>query len=187
MTEDIKAPLLPPTFDQNPELKAKLEEYLRSIPEAKRQEQSDLIAKYAAGEMTWAEIKNVPQSLLKQLARVAYTKYKVGDLKTAELLFKCLSIVDHTNWYYRAALGTIFQKQGHFDQAIEEFNLVQEICADEVTSLVNRGICFAKMKDYDAALEDFTRVSQLPLDMNHPWVKKARMLSHAILTMEKKG
>lgn len=185
MTDTTHLSLLPETFDQNPELKARLEEYLQNLPAQERDEQVRLIQKYVAGEMTWAEIKNVPQSLLKQLARVAYARYKVGDLKTAELLFKCLSIVDHQNWYYRSALGTILQKQSQFEAAVEEFNLVQELYPNEVTSLVNRGICWAKLKEYDLAMEDFSRVSELSLDINHPWVKKARLLSHAILTMRK--
>lgn len=186
MSQDKESSLLPDSFDKNPELKQKLEEYLRSLPEETKREQIELVKKFLAGEMSWSEIKNVPKGLLKQIARVAYAKYKLGDLKTAELLFKCLAIIDHHNWYYRTALGTIFQKQGQMDQAIEEYNLVQEIQPDEVTSLVNRGICYAKMKDFDAALADFSRVAKLDLDMNHPWVKKARMLSHAILSMNEK-
>ena len=36
--------------------------------------------------------------------------YLTGDFAAAESLFKGLSVIDHTNWYYRAALGTIYQK-----------------------------------------------------------------------------
>lgn len=183
MTDDNQSRLLPPTFDKNPELKKKLEDYLKSLPEDKKKQNIETVQKFLSGEITWAEVRHVPRALLKQIARVAYFKYKEGDLNLAEILFKGLAIVDHHNWYYRAALGTIFQKQQQFDQAIEEYNLVLQIEPNEVTSLVNRGICYAKLKDFDAALEDLSAVSQLDLDMNHPWVKKARMISHAILSM----
>lgn len=183
MSEQKQGPLLPPSFDQNPELKKKLEEHLQAIPEEQKQKQIEAVEKFLSGELTWAEIKHVPKAVLKQIARIAYDKYKIHDFQTAEILFKGLAIVDHKNWYYRAALGTLFQKQQQFDQAIEEYDLALEIEPGEITTLVNRGICHAKMKDFDAALEDFNAVSKLNMDMDHPWVKKARMLSHAILTM----
>jgi len=50
----------------------------------------------------------------REVARVAFLKFKQQDYPKAERLFTGLSVIDHTNWYYRAALGTIYQKQKLF-------------------------------------------------------------------------
>ena len=178
---------LPKMFDENPELKKKLIEHLRKLPLAEKQRDVRLVQKFLEGEITWAEVKDVPKRLLKEIAKIAYLKFKQQDFKKAEILFKGLALLDHLNWYYRAALGAVFQKQGLFEQAIEEYDMALRLKADEATSLLNRGQCFLKFKDFDAALQDFDAVLKLPLDKNSPWRKRAQTLSQAVLMTKGKS
>ena len=175
---------LPRCFDENPELKNKLLDFLSTQPATDKRKSVEAVEKFVTGEMTWAEIKHIPTSMLKELARVAYLKFKTGDYRKAEILFKGLAVLDHLNWYFRAALGAVFQKQGFFEQAIDEYTMALELKPGEVTSLVNRGQCHLKSGDTDAALADFNTVIQQGLLADNPWLKRACTLSQAILTMK---
>ena len=176
-----KGPRIPRVFDRKPELKKKVEDYLDNIPPEKKKEDMEKFEKFVSGEMTWAEIKGYPKSLLKGLARAAYNKFKTGDYQKAESLFKGLSIIDHTNWYYRAALGAIYQKQKLYDQAIEEFNIALSLNENEISALTNRGECFLSMENYAQALQDFEAVLALDKDQKNSWSKRAGVLKNRIL------
>lgn len=181
-TEEIQ---LPKCFDENPELKKRLLDFLCGKPATDKKKSVAAVGKFVTGELSWAEIQHIPRSLLKELARVAYLKFKTGDYKKAEILFKGLAVLDHLSWYFRTALGAVFQKQGFFEQATEEYTMALELNPDEVTSLVNRGQCFLKLGEFDAAMVDFDRVIRMGLDENNLWRKRAATLSRAILTMNK--
>ncbi|MDO8518885.1 MAG: hypothetical protein Q7T11_01825 [Deltaproteobacteria bacterium] len=167
---------LPKIFDSNPDLKKRIESYLATVPREKKEEDLKKFEKFVSGEMTWAEIKGYPKAFLKDLARIAYMKYKTGDYTAAESLFKGLSVIDHSNWYYRAALGTIYQKQKLYEQAIEEYTMALTLNEKEITSLTNRGECFFFLKNYPAAIQDFTGAIALDPEDKNAWGKRARMM-----------
>lgn len=178
---------LPKLFDKNPELKKELLKVLKPLTPEKKAENVRAVFRFLRGEATWAEIKHIPVKLLKEFARIGHYKFKTGDFQAAEMVFKGLAILDHHNWYFRTALGAIFQKQGKFEEAIQEYSLALELKSDEVTALVNRGQCFMHLKDFDSALEDFGGVNELGLDKDNAWQKRANSLSQAILTMKGKA
>jgi type III secretion system low calcium response chaperone LcrH/SycD len=187
VTENNSSAQLPKMFDKNPELKKKLQDFLANVTEEEKQRSVKMIDRFMRGEITWAEVKNVPQNLLKFLATVAYQSFKSGDLKKAEILFKGLAIMDHKNWYYRAGLGAVYQKQGLYEEAAEEFGFALKLNPEEVTSLVNRGQCHLRLGDREAALEDFERVKTLKIDRNNPWLKRAEMLIQAVAKTGEEG
>lgn len=181
MTQDDRKLALPHFFDKNPELKKRVMEFLRQIPDAEKKNTFDAFRKFVSGDLTWAEVQHVPKRLLKELAKIGYLKFQMADYQGAEILFKGLAIIDHNNWYYRAALGAVYQKQGFYDSAIDEFTVALQIKEDEITSLVNRGECYMKIHDFDSALEDFTRATQAEVEENNPWKKRAVTLSKQIV------
>lgn len=185
MTESEKIKL-PHFFDDHPDLKKSVEEYLLTISKEEKKENLENFYKFIAGEMTWAEVQKMPKFMLRELAKIAYLKFKTKDYEKAETLFKGLAVIDHTNWYYRAALGAVFQKQFLFEQAIDEYTVALELHDNEVTSLVNRGECYLMIKDFDSALQDFARVFRLKLAENNPWFKRTKLLSQRVLLMKKK-
>lgn len=176
-----KRPRIPKIFDRNPELKKKVEAYLDKIPKKKKEEDLKKFEKFVAGEMTWAEIKGYPKALLKLLAQTAYMKFKSGDYKLAESLFKGLSVIDHTNWYYRTALGAIYQKQKLYDQAIEEFNIALSLNDKEISSFTNRGECYLNLENYAEALKDFEAAVSLDEEGKNAWGNRARVLKRKLI------
>ncbi len=172
-------------LDKHPLLKKAVTEYVATVPAEVRQKNLDAVQKFLSGELTWAEIKNIPKPLISQLARVAYDQFKMGDLKSAESLFKGLAVLDHNNWYYRAAIGAVYQKQKFYEQALGEFDIALELNPDEITCLVNRGQCHLQTGDADAALEDFKRVIALKPSADNPWLKRAQALQQAIAAKKK--
>lgn len=179
-------PFLQDYLEKNPETKKEVEGYLGKFSQEEKQENLKQFIKFISGEMTWAEVRNIPRFLLRELAKVAYTRFKLKKYDKAENLFKALAVVDHTNWYYRSALGAVYQKQHLYEQAVDEYTIALELQENEVSSLVNRGECFLMLKDYDAALQDFAAVSQLKLAENNPWMKRAQILSGRVLLMKKR-
>lgn len=171
-------------LDKNPETKKEVEDYLGKFSQEEKQENLRQFLKFVSGEMTWAEVRNIPRFLLRELAKVAYMRFKLKKYDKAESLFKALAVVDHTNWYYRAALGAVYQKQHLYEQAIDEYSMALELHDNEISSLVNRGECYLMLKDYDAALQDFAQISKLKLAENNPWLKRASVLSQRVLMMK---
>lgn len=170
-------------FAENPQLKARMAEYLAHASPEKREEDMRQFESFVSGELTWAEIKNFPRPLLKEIANVAYLKFQRGELKGAEALFKGLSIIDHTNWYYRAALGAIYQKQKLYEEAIEEYKTALLFHPKEITALTNRGECHMCLGMYVEALADFKEALSIDPQLVNPWTKRAKVL-HAKLVKE---
>lgn len=182
MSQDGSKISLPGFFDKNPELKRRVVAFLRSVPDAEKKDTVEAFRKFVSGDLTWAEVRHVPRRLLKELAKIGYFKFQSGDYKGAEILFKGLAIIDHNNWYYRSALGAVYQKQGLYEAAIDEYTVALQIKDDEATSLVNRGECLMRVGDLDSALEDFTAVTTIVIDPDSPWRKRAEILTRKILS-----
>lgn len=171
-------------FDKDPELKKRVQDFLASIPEEKKAENFEKFKKFIVGQMTWADIKGYPKEFLKHLADVAYLKYRKKEYGLAEILFKGLSIIDHTNWYYRAALGAIYQQQELYHQAIEEYSLALKKNGEEMSSLTNRGECYMKLKNNREAIKDFEGAIKLDADNSNASAKRSRALLASIVSRE---
>lgn len=171
---------LPAYFDKNPEVKQRTIEILQQISPEEKQKNYELFKKYVSGEMSWAEIKQMPHRMLKEIARYGYQKFQLRQFDKAEIIFKGLAILDHLNWYYRAALGAIWQKQGLYEQAIDEYTMALKLKENEVTALANRGECQLRLGNNDDALKDFAQVLQLGLPENNNWVKRCRLISQKL-------
>jgi tetratricopeptide (TPR) repeat protein len=176
---------LPAYFDKNPELKQRTLEVLQQVSPEEKEKNYKLFKKYVEGEMSWAEIKQMPRRMLKEIARYGYQKFQLRQFDKAEIIFKGLAILDHLNWYYRAALGAILQKQGLYESAIHEYTMALKLKENEVTALANRGECQLRLGHNDAALKDFEQVLKLGLPENNNWVKRCRLISQKISAGEK--
>lgn len=169
-------PQLPAFFDKHPEVKAKLVAYLKTVTPEEKKKNLDDFKKFTSGDMSWGEIRGITKRMQQYVARFAYLKFKMREYAQAEKLFKGLAIIDHNNWYYRAALGAVYQKMRRYEDAVEEYDIAIELKDDELSSYVNRGECLMMTKDFDAADEDFNRVINKGLASNNPWNMRARIL-----------
>jgi len=176
---------LPAFFDKHPDIKARLVDYLKDIPKEQKQKSLDDYYKFINGELTWAEIRKISKRMQKELARVAYLNFKMQKYEKAETLFKGLAVIDHTNWYYRAALGAIFQKRNMFEKAVDEYTTALDLRENEITSLVNRSECYMMLKEFDASLKDLEAVIEMKLAQNNPWFMRARVLKQRVLMAKK--
>ncbi|MBU0506536.1 MAG: hypothetical protein ABII18_11605 [bacterium] len=172
---------LPKFFDKYPEAKARMIDYLKTVPEEQKIERLREFFKFLNGEVTWGEICKISKRFQKEIARIAYLHFKMQKYDQAEKVFKALAIVDHTNWYYRAALGAIYHKKKLYENAVDEYSTALFLREDEITSLVNRGECLMMLKDFKGALKDFDNVAQLNLPDKNPWNIRARVLKQRVL------
>lgn len=173
-------------FDKHPEIKTQIVGYLKDIPKDEREKSLEQFYRYINGEMSWAEIRKISRRLQKEVARVAYLKFKMREYDSAETLFKGLAVIDHRNWYYRAAMAAIYQRQRKYEQAIEEYTTALQLKPDEVTALVNRGECRAILKDFVGATVDLDRVLSLPLPENNPWVVRTKVLKGRVALLKER-
>src|SRR3989339_645062 len=171
---------LPTFFDKHPDVKARMVAYLKEIPREQKQKSLQDFYKFINGDLTWGEIRKISKRMQKELARIAFLNFKMQRFEKAETLFKGLAVIDHTNWYYRSALGAVYQKKKLFEKAIDEYSTALELRESEVTSLVNRGECFLQLRDFDSALGDFNSVVHLNLPDNNPWHIRARVLRQRV-------
>lgn len=176
--------VLPRIFDRDPALKKRVEDYLAKIPIEKKEEDLRKLEKFVSGEMTWAEIKGYSRPMLKELAEIAYLKFKMKEYPTAETLFKGLSIIDHTNWYYRAALGAIYQKQGLYEQAVEEYTIALSLNDTELSVYGNRGECHMRLENHEEAFTDFSAILARDPEEKSVWARRARIF---VKSLEAKG
>lgn len=179
--EEIK---LPPFFDKDPELKARVMEKIRNVSPEEKKKLLDEFFKFVNGDLTWGEIIRVSKRLQKEVARIAYLKFKMKEYDRAESLFKTLAVLDHTNWYYRAALGAIYQKQRKFEEAVTEYDKALMLKEEEVSCRVNRGECFMNLGAYEQAKKDFSSVMKMKLPRNNPWLMRTRVLSQRLVLAE---
>lgn len=167
---------LPKIFDLNPEIKKSVEAKLAQKSPEEKKASLEKLEKFISGEMTWAEVKGFPKVLLKELAHLGHSRFKAKDFPQAEAIFKGLSILDHNNWYYRTSLGAIYQRQGLFEEAVDEYSAALLLNEKEITALANRGECYMMMEDFQKALQDFKAVTQMDPEQKNAWGKRAHLL-----------
>ncbi|MBL4575457.1 MAG: hypothetical protein JKY51_05060 [Opitutaceae bacterium] len=69
-----------------------------------------------------------------------------------------------TEWTYRSDLGKLYDAEGDFDAAIQQFQASQRSPVLRVSSLLSLGACFKKKELYDLAMQQFeTAKSELPM------------------------
>lgn len=158
------------------DLNKRIEVYLDKIPENEKDEIFSKFLDFVDGKITWAQLRGIPRSTLKHLAQLGYYNLMGGEYDRAESIFKGLSIIDHNNWYYRSALGTLYQKQKQYQKAIEEYSMALRMDESEISSLTNRGECYLHLGSYDEAKEDLEKVIGLDPKGENKWCKRARVL-----------
>ncbi len=167
-------------FEKHPDIKSKVDHYLASVSPTDRAKDFASFQKFIEGELTWAEVASIPKALLKEITQVAYLKFKSGDFVVAETLFKGLAIIDHSNWYYRSALGAIYQKQKLFEQAIDEYSVSLMFEEKEPSTFVNRGECYFAIGRKEEAKKDFEQALALDSAGTNRWAKRASAILNKI-------
>ncbi len=112
-------------------------------------------------EATFQDFFNLSDDVLLAWANQGYLFYKQGKYEEAEVIFKGLVTLNPKVAYYHTALGSLYEAQERYDEAVEEFNKALEIDENDICALVNRGEISLRKGDVLKAADDFKKGIEL--------------------------
>ena len=140
----------------------------------------ELLYRFFTKDITYAQLTGIPQKELFQLAEIGHVKLTYGRSDEAKRVFECLIKIDPRNFYYHAALGSVYQKMKKYVEAVFEYTESLRYNPDDLASLVNRGEIYLLHKNYRKAAEDFRNaILKDPTGRNN-FANRARSLVIAI-------
>ena len=140
----------------------------------------ELLYRFFTKDITYAQLTGIPQKELFQLAEIGHVKLTYGRTEEAKRVFECLIKIDPRNFYYHAALGSVYQKAKKYVEAVFEYTESLRYNPDDLASLVNRGEIYLLHKNYRKAAEDFRNaILKDPTGRNN-FANRARSLVIAI-------
>jgi tetratricopeptide (TPR) repeat protein len=116
------------------------------------------------------------------LINAGYIYYEQGRMKEARILFEGISLLDSLNPYVHSILGSIYQKQQKYVEAVASYTLALNLFPEDIHALTNRGEVYLSQGNLVEAAHDFEEAIKLDANKNHPAANRARFL--AILTRE---
>lgn len=153
-----------------------LEEYCKDIPEGEIKVGAERMMEFIKGNLSWAELFDLSDDLLFQMAEYGLTQFNTGRYEEAERVFKVLTVLDWENAYYHSVMGSILQREKRYGEAIAEYNQALELVPEDITSLTNRGEIYMQHGLTDEAKVDFEKAVELDPDGEDKWANRARML-----------
>lgn len=141
---------------------------------------ADLFYRFASNKISIADVARLPRKQLMRLAEVGHLKLKYGRYEEAHEIFNALARVDHKNYYFRSALGGVFQKMKKWIEAVANYSMALILNPNDIVSLVNRGEVFLRHEKYKRAAEDFRKAILLDRAGKNLWSNRARSLVIAL-------
>jgi len=121
-------------------------------------------------------ISITPESVA-ALMNFGHSFYQQGRLSQASDIFESLLLMDDSNPYAHAMLGSIHQQQNHFERAIDCYSRALKYHPKEINTLTNRGECYLHQGNFVEAARDFKAAIQLDTDEMSLAANRARFLS----------
>ncbi|MFO1518570.1 MAG: hypothetical protein U1F57_02730 [bacterium] len=140
----------------------------------------ELLYRFFNKEISYAQLTGIPQKDLFQLAEMGYVKLTYGRTDESKRIFECLVKLDPRNFYYHAALGSVYQKIKKFVEAVFEYTEALRYNPDDLASLVNRGEIYLLHKNFRKAAEDFRAAILKDPSGRNNYANRARSLVIAI-------
>jgi len=137
----------------------------------------DRVEKFVMGELTLGQLYGITIEEAYSMAEIGYTMMEQGRLKDAQTIFQGLVLSNPYDGYFHAVLGTIYQKLGMIDGAIEEYTLSLGLDPANVEAYVNRGELMIQKGNFIQAAEDFKTAIGLDPDAENPSANRARALA----------
>lgn len=88
------------------------------------------------------------------------TRQQIGYWRNDESLFKHALRVTRNNYLAHNNLGTMFDKQGHYDEAVAQFELALRIKPDYAQGYSNLGVVLLEKGQLDDAISEFQKAIQ---------------------------
>lgn len=138
---------------------------------------ADRVEKFIMGEATLGQLYGITIEEAYSVAELGYTLMEQGRLKEAQTVFQGLIISNPYDAYFHTALGSIYQKMGIIDGAIEEYSISLGLDPAIVEAYVNRGELLIQVGYFEQAAKDFKSAMELDPDGRNPAVNRARALA----------
>jgi tetratricopeptide (TPR) repeat protein len=125
---------------------------------------------------------NLTPEQMASLLLLGHTCYENGKYKQARDIFEGVRVMDPSNPYPSAVLGSMLQQEGKCEEAIACFTTALQIYPEDIHTLTNRGECYLNLGKFPEAAEDLKKAITLDPDLKNPAANRARLL--AALTLE---
>ena len=123
----------------------------------------------------WNELPVSSEALASAL-HFALLKEAQGDYDTAVAAFHALILIDPSNPYFHAMLGSIYQRKEDYESAVQAYREALKIFPSDIDSLTNLGEVFLKTGRREEALPHLKQAVALDAEGNHPASNRARLL-----------
>jgi len=140
----------------------------------------DRVEKFVMGDLTLGQLYGITIEEAYSIAEIGYTMMEQGRLKDAQTVFQGLVISNPYDGYFHAVLGSIYQKLGMVEGAIEEYTLSLGLDPANVEAYVNRGELMISKGNFVQAAGDFKRAIDLDPDGENPVANRARALASIV-------
>ncbi len=104
----------------------------------RRNERERLLA-FARGEATWAEVEGITAADAARMGRTGVELAQAGRLREAALVFEAMVEINPRDAGAHAALGTVYQKLGRSEEAVNAYGEALARDPDHPVALGNRG------------------------------------------------
>jgi tetratricopeptide (TPR) repeat protein len=147
----------------------------------------DRVEKFIIGEATLGQLYGITKQEAYSVAELAYTMMEQGRLKDAQIVFEGLTASNPYDAYFHLILGSIYQKQGAVEGAIEEYSIAIGLDAKSIEAYVNRGELLIQTGNFDQAAKDFKSAIDLDPNGKNKAVNRARALASVTATALQKA
>jgi len=141
---------------------------------------ADLMYRFMSNKVSLSDIAGLSPRQLYRLAEVGFIKMQYGRLEEAEEIFNTLAQIDHKNYYYRSALGGVYQKGKRWIEAVANYTVALELNEEDVSCFVNRGEIYLRHEKFKKAAEDFRSAILIDREGKDLWANRARSLVIAL-------
>jgi len=137
----------------------------------------DRVEQFIMGEATLGQLYGITIEEAYSVAELGYTLFEQGRVREAQTVFQGLIISNPYDGYFHNVLGSIYQKQGLTDGAIEEYSISIGLDPANVEGYVNRGELLMGKGNFEQAAADFKKALELDPDGSNKSVNRARALA----------
>jgi tetratricopeptide (TPR) repeat protein len=137
----------------------------------------DRVEAFIMGDATLGQLYGITIEEAYSVAELGYTLFEQGRVREAQTVFQGLIISNPYDGYFHSVLGSIYQKQGLTDGAIEEYSIAIGLDPASVESYVNRGELLMSKGMFEQAAGDFKKALELDPDGSNNSGNRARALA----------
>lgn len=113
------------------------------------------------GSLNFQDFLSLSDEVLLSWANQGYFLFNQGKYEESATIFRGLVTLNSKVAYYHTALGSIYEAQEKYDEALTEFDSALGIDGNDICALVNRGEIRLRQGDVLEAAEDFKKAIEL--------------------------